>query len=650
MGKWVKSLGSLAARVAPAILLALLALPSAASAQSMTTYSNSTDGTVSGTDCSSDFSRTFDVTANVLITEIEIGVLAEHNYRGNLRMVLESPAGTTVQIVNGNTSISGNHFNVLLSDDGTQVVNTDSSTANHSTTAPPFEHNFQPNNALSAFDGELSSGTWELRICEVGQQGFYGNGTFRHAELTVTGQTNFADLSLSKGVSNASPTSGSSISYTLTVQNAAASPTTATGVTVTDLLPAGVTYTSHSGTGTYNSSTGVWSVGSLAPGDSVTLTINATVSATAGATVVNSAEITASSETDSDSTPGNGATGEDDYDFASITVAGARTAGTPPSLVCPKSTLLFDWDARAWTTGATSASFAVTGLGTMGFSITNEGAWLNLFGGTNPVRTNQITGGITPAEYSLAETVNFATENQVATTTITLPLAVDGIQFRLFDVDYGASQFADRVSVTGTFNGAPVTPVLTNGVANYVIGNQAYGDAAAANDSANGNVVVTFQSAVDTVVIEYGNHSPAPSDPGQQAIALHDITLCEPNAEITATKISSVVSDPVSGSTNPMAIPGALLSYCVMIGNSGSAAATAVTATDTLPATLAFVSGSMRSGTDCASAATAEDDDAAGGDESDPIGASISGSQLQISAASLASSGIVVVKFNATVN
>jgi hypothetical protein len=87
-----------------------------------------------------------------------------------------------------------------------------------------------------------------------------------------------------------------------------------------------------------------------------------------------------------------------------------------------------------------------------------------------------------------------------------------------------------------------------------------------------------------------------------------------------------------------------------MITNSGSAAATFLSATDTLPATLTFVSGSMRSGADCASAATVEDDDAAGGDESDPIGASISGNQLQISAGSLASSGALVVTFSATVN
>jgi uncharacterized repeat protein (TIGR01451 family) len=45
-------------------------------------------------------------------------------------------------------------------------------------------------------------------------------------------------------------------------------PGTATGVQVTDLLPAGVTFTSATPlTGTYDSATGVWMIGTVAPGD-----------------------------------------------------------------------------------------------------------------------------------------------------------------------------------------------------------------------------------------------------------------------------------------------------------------------------------------------------------------------------------------------
>ena len=88
--------------------------------------------------------------------------------------------------------------------------------------------------------------------------------------------------------------------------------------------------------------------------------------------------------------------------------------------------------------------------------------------------------------------VNLTSQNDVVTTTISLPVAVSGAQFRIFDVDYANGQFADKVTIIGKLNGATVLPVVTNGVTNYVIGNSAYGDSTSADGSANGNIVVTF--------------------------------------------------------------------------------------------------------------------------------------------------------------
>lgn len=653
MDGWGKLLKALA-RFALPLLLGLLLPAVPAAAQTTTTYVNGTDGALGNpATCANPLVRNFNVGTSYIVSDVDIGVFASHTRRGALRMTLQSPAGTRVQLVTEDViAIDGDNFNVRLNDSGTQVVNTDGASTNHSTTnPPPFQNDFAPNNPLSTFNGESSLGTWRLEICNNNFWFWSGTGTFHHAELYLTSPpASYADLSVSKTVSNASPASGASVSYTLTVSNAAASPSSASGVTVTDLLPAGVSYIGHSGFGTYDPLSGLWTVGTLSPGQSRSLTISATVEASAGAFVTNEAEVSSSSLFDVDSTPGNGATAEDDFDDAAFTVAGTRVAGTPPSLTCPKSTILFDWDGRAWTAGATSASYPVAGLGTLDFSITNQGAWLNLFGDTNPVRTNQLTGGLNPAEYSIAETVDFATRDQVAATTITLPLAVDGLQFKLFDIDFGNNQFADRVLVTGTFKGAAVTPVLTNGVANYVIGNQAYGDGTSNNNSADGNVTVTFQSAVDTVVIEYGNHALAPANPGQQAITLHDITFCEPHAEISVTKISSVLSDPARGTANPAAIPGALMSYCILMTNSGNAAASAVVATDPLPANMTFVAGSMRSGSSCGTTSDVEDDDASGADETDPVGASISSNQLTISAASVDGLESLALSFNMTID
>ncbi len=51
-------------------------------------------------------------------------------------------------------------------------------------------------------------------------------------------------------------------------------------------------------------------------------------------------------------------------------------------------------------------------------------------------------------------------------------------------------------------------------------------------------------------------------------------------AELTVTKTSAVVEDPVRGTTNPLAIPGAFLEYTITVDNGSASTATAITLTD----------------------------------------------------------------------
>lgn len=122
------------------------------------------------------------------------------------------------------------------------------------------------------------------------------------------------------------------------------------------------------------------------------------------------------------------------------------------------------------------------------------------------------------------------------------------------------------------------------------------------------------------------------------------------SGSVSVTKISSVISDPVNGTTNPKAIPGAVMEYCILITNTGATALSNVVATDNLPANFTYGAATMRSGTGCAAAATVEDDNNAGADETDPYGASVTGSTLTGSAASLGISGVFALKFRGTVN
>ncbi|MBN1827484.1 MAG: DUF11 domain-containing protein [Candidatus Eisenbacteria bacterium] len=83
-----------------------------------------------------------------------------------------------------------------------------------------------------------------------------------------------ADLAVSKTVDRESPAVGDTVVYTVALENEG--PSGATGVTVADGPPAGITFLSHTATaGTYDGS--VWTVGSVAEGARDTLLVRALV-------------------------------------------------------------------------------------------------------------------------------------------------------------------------------------------------------------------------------------------------------------------------------------------------------------------------------------------------------------------------------------
>ncbi|KJH70557.1 GEVED domain-containing protein [Aliterella atlantica] len=146
-----------------------------------------------------------------------------------------------------------------------------------------------------------------------------GGGQTNTANDSVNDPTTInpsADLSLTKVVNNTSANVGENVTFIVTVSNAG--PDSATGVSVADLLPAGLTFVSATPSqGTYSNTTGVWSVGSVASATNATLQITVTV-ATAGAKT-NTAQVTASGQQDPDSTPNNSVATEDDQASATVT-------------------------------------------------------------------------------------------------------------------------------------------------------------------------------------------------------------------------------------------------------------------------------------------------------------------------------------------
>ena len=127
-----------------------------------------------------------------------------------------------------------------------------------------------------------------------------------------------ADLELIKVVNNSAAQFGDTVTFTVTLTNAG--PDTATNVEVTERLPAGLSnLTFTPSTGTYDSSTNVWSVATLSAAtgsNSATLTITAILDT--ADPLNNVAEVTAADQFDPDSTPGNNVPSEDDQFAAGI--------------------------------------------------------------------------------------------------------------------------------------------------------------------------------------------------------------------------------------------------------------------------------------------------------------------------------------------
>jgi uncharacterized repeat protein (TIGR01451 family)/fimbrial isopeptide formation D2 family protein len=98
-----------------------------------------------------------------------------------------------------------------------------------------------------------------------------------------------ADLGITKVVNNTSPKLNDNINFAINATNNG--PDGATGVTVNDLLPAGLQYVSDDSGGAYNSTTGIWTIGNLANGASALLNIIAKV-VLSNVNITNTANVT----------------------------------------------------------------------------------------------------------------------------------------------------------------------------------------------------------------------------------------------------------------------------------------------------------------------------------------------------------------------
>lgn len=559
-------------------------------------YEITLDGTINGSiECGvANLSRTVLVSGGpTSIADLNVGFLAQHTYRGDMRVRLISPASTTVQIIDNDgvsDSINEENYNVILDDVATDLVNTGSHVTDDGLVYPSYENLVRPNAALSAFNGENANGVWTLEICD--DYPSLDNGQFRNATLSFPNPTD-ADLSLVLSANSNSPTQGGTVTLTFDLQNSG--PANATGVTSQIDLPTGLTFNSYGGVGTYNDTTGLWTLpSSLASGTTSTLTINATVEYFGPYDITG--EISAATENDPNSTPNNSVTTEDD--FSSLTLTPIPSA-TPPSLTCSAGDqFTHSWSnpgtTNGWNAGALSDSYTVNGHN-LDFTITgNTGSFMAYSGTNTPVTDPVLTGGF-PAANGLFMLVDFASNSNSVTVTLdvgTPGIGVGDLQFSIYDVDYDAGAFTDRITISGSLDGAAKSAVLTPSASNSVSGSSVIGTGASGLTSGAGNMTATFLSQIDQVTITYDNAPGAPTNPAQQGISIAPITMCPPvAADLSAVKTVEVY-DP--DSLGLYMTPGNEVLYKITVTNSATATASAddVDISDTLPDNLKFVSAS----------------------------------------------------------
>ncbi|OJW75644.1 DUF11 domain-containing protein [Spirosoma sp. 48-14] len=171
-----------------------------------------------------------------------------------------------------------------------------------------------------------------------------------------------ADLSTTVKVTNSAPNQYESVQAIIVVTNTG--PNSATGITSKVTIPSGYPVVSYTASGgTFLSATGIWNVGSLAAGQSVTLTVTLSANTEGVANISN--EIITSGQYDPDSTPNNHVEGEDDQAQSCFSVPIVLCPGQAVETSVPGSLTAIQWYRNGQPIPqATSATLTITQEGT----------------------------------------------------------------------------------------------------------------------------------------------------------------------------------------------------------------------------------------------------------------------------------------------
>jgi uncharacterized repeat protein (TIGR01451 family) len=232
----------------------------------------------------------------------------------------------------------------------------------------------------------------------------------------------------------------------------------------------------------------------------------------------------------------------------------------------------------------------LTVIETSGAATTTSPALANVVTQFKLTNTGNFTQGYTLAATNLSGTTLFTQvdnfdqtnlrpivsgANCVTTATVTpayagetassvATLAADSCVYIFILADTPATSGAPAHPVNGDYANVRLTATTVAAVTLATINETTTGDTAAVDivfaDSATGGQVA------------------------RDARAFADDQYAVQSATLSVQKTSAVISDPFNGTTNPKAIPGAVVEYTIVVSNTGATAATNVSISDLIPA------------------------------------------------------------------
>jgi uncharacterized repeat protein (TIGR01451 family) len=231
---------------------------------------------------------TLTITTTGVITDLNVSLSALHSYVGDLVFTLSHlETGASATLID-RPGVPPSTFGCTRDDIAATLDDEAASPAEDECAKPiAIAGVFTPSASLSIFDAEDIVGTWRLTVSDNSDQDI---GTLQQWCLIPSPQT---DLAVSKSATPTSPNPNDPLLYTVTVSNNG--PNNASGVVISDTLPINVTFVSaEASQGNFDDLSGLWQVGSVAVGESVTLTLTTTVNPdTLGQTIINMASLSA---------------------------------------------------------------------------------------------------------------------------------------------------------------------------------------------------------------------------------------------------------------------------------------------------------------------------------------------------------------------